>query len=266
MQIKEELYRDLKINVSADTVRRALRNNGLGALPKVKKPDISDDNAKECLLQCKDKIDWTLDDWKRVIFTDESKVNCFNSDGRGWCWKRDNEEVQPRDTKKKRKYGGGRRIMIWSGISWSGVGWLCKIEGNMNSELYKSIIDDDLEKSIDDMSQKLKLRRDQVILQQDNDPKHTSKLMKDHFKTKKYEVMSWPAQSPDLNPNENMWRLLKIRLNEYDMPPKGMNDLWERTREVWYEKITVEECQKVISSMPYCVEACIKAKGYGIDY
>ena len=78
--------------------------------------------------------------------------------------------------------------------------------------------------------------------------------------------MSWPAQSPDLNPNENMWRLLKIRLNEYDTPPKGMNDLWERTREVWYEKITVEECQKVISSIPYRVKACIKVKGYGIDY
>jgi hypothetical protein len=27
-----------------------------------------------------------------------------------------------------------------------------------------------------------------------------------------------------------------------------MNELWERTREVWYEKITLEECQKVISS------------------
>ncbi|KAG2207050.1 hypothetical protein INT46_009183 [Mucor plumbeus] len=118
IQIKEELSRNLKINVSADTVRRTLRNNGLGALPKVKKPDISDDNAKERLLWCKDKIDWTLDDWKRVIFTDESRVNRFSFDGRVWCWKRDNEEVQPRHTKKTRKHGGGR-IMIWSGISWS---------------------------------------------------------------------------------------------------------------------------------------------------
>ena len=83
--------------------------------------------------------------------------------------------------------------------------------------------------------------------------------MKDHFKTKQYEVMSWPAQSPDLNQ-------LKIRRNEYDKPPKGMNNLWDKTREVWYEKITVEECQKVISSMPYRVKACIKVKGYDIDY
>lgn len=90
--------------------------------------------------------------------------------------------------------------------------------------------------------------------------------MKEDFKTKKYEVMSWPAQFPDLNPIENMWRLLKIRLNEYDTSPKGMNDIWDRTQEIWYDNITVGEYQKVISSMPHCVKACIKAKGYGIDY
>ena len=55
--------------------------------------------------------------------------------------------------------------MIWSAISWSGVGQLCKIKGNINSELYKAIVDDDLEKSIDDMCQKLNSRRNQVILQ-----------------------------------------------------------------------------------------------------
>ena len=71
---------------------------------------------------------------------------------------------------------------------------------------------------------------------------------------------------PDLNPIENMWRLLKIRLNEYDTLPKGINDLWGRTQEIFYDKITVEECQKAISSMPDCLKACIKAKSCGTDH
>ncbi|KAG2189908.1 hypothetical protein INT46_003874, partial [Mucor plumbeus] len=71
IQAKEELSHSLKINVSVDTVRMTPRNNGLGALPKVKKPDISDDNAKERRFWCRDSIDWTSDDWKRIIFTDE---------------------------------------------------------------------------------------------------------------------------------------------------------------------------------------------------
>ena len=66
--------------------------------------------------------------------------------------------MKPKHTKKTRKYGGGR-IMIWSYISWSGVRWLCKIKGNINSELYKTIADDDFEKLIDNMCQQLKLRR-----------------------------------------------------------------------------------------------------------
>ena len=50
-----------------------------------------------------------------------------------------------------------------------------------------------------------------------------------------------------------MWRLLKIRLNEYDTPPKDVNDLWGRTQEIFCDKITVEECQKVIPSMSGCL-------------
>lgn len=231
VQAKKEFRRNLHVNVSANTVRRILPDNGLGALPTIKQPEISDENAKDRLRWCKNKIDWTLEDWKRVIFTDEARINRFNSDGFIWCWKKDNEEIKPRHTKKTRKHGDDR-IMIWCTISWSGVGWLCKIEGNINSELYKTIVDDDLEKSIDDMCRKLKLRRNQVILQQDNDSKHTSTLMKKHFETKEYRVMSWPAQSTDLNSIENMCRLLKIRLNEYDTPPEGMNDIWKRTQEI----------------------------------
>ena len=90
--------------------------------------------------------------------------------------------------------------------------------------------------------------------------------MKEHFKAKDYEVMPWPPQFPDLHLIENMWRLLKIRLNEYDTPPKGINDLWGRTQEIFYDKITVEECQKAISSMPDCLKACIKAKSCGTDH
>ena len=72
--------------------------------------------------------------------------------------------------------------------------------------------------------------------------------------------MVWPAQSPDLNPIEHLWGCLKRRLAEHENFPIGIYELWERVQVEW-ERIPVEECQKLIESMPRMVQAVLNAKG-----
>ena len=72
--------------------------------------------------------------------------------------------------------------------------------------------------------------------------------------------MIWPAQSPDLNPIEHLWNYVKNKLKEFDEPPNGVQELWERVEELW-DKIPAAECQKLIESMPRRVQAVYKAKG-----
>ena len=86
--------------------------------------------------------------------------------------------------------------------------------------MYKQIFEDDLELTINLTLDKLGLRRDQITFQHDNDPKHTSNLVKKYLLDQDYEVINWSPLSPDLNPIENMWILLKRRLNEYKTAPK----------------------------------------------
>jgi transposase len=265
VKVTKMLETEFHIKVHPDTVRNALRASGLGAIEKQSKPLLSEKNVKKRLEWCRKHKDWTVDDWKRVIWTDETKINRFNSDGRQWAWIRSGEELQNHHVKLTVKHGGGS-IMLWSAITYAGVGWMCKIDGNMDKTLYKEILQDELEDTINFSIEKLGLRRDQVIFQQDNDPKHTSNLVKEYLRDQSYQVMEWPPQSPDLNPIENMWALLKRRLNEYETATKGMNELYERVTEVWYDQMKREECQKVIESMPKRIKMCIKAKGRWTKY
>ena len=77
--------------------------------------------------------------------------------------------------------------------------------------------------------------------------------------------MTWPPQSPDMNPIEHIWSTVKRRLNDYDQPPAGILDLWERVQEVW-NKLTQDDCLRVIDSMLRRIEALLKAKGKWTDY
>ena len=96
------------------------------------------------------------------------------------------------------KHGGGS-IMLW-GCFAAGPGRLVKVEGNMNAEKYRQILEDNLTQS----ARELQLGR-RFIFRQDNDPKHTAKTTHKWFKDNKVNVLEWPSQNPYLNPTENLW-------------------------------------------------------------
>jgi hypothetical protein len=73
------------------TLRRALREAALGACVQQKKPLLAKRHVLARLNFAHKYKNWTVDDWRRVISSDETKINLFNSDGRSWCWLREGE-------------------------------------------------------------------------------------------------------------------------------------------------------------------------------
>jgi transposase len=258
--VRKRLEADTGIKVCDRTVRNAFREAGLAAVEKETKLMLSPANIKARLEFAKSHQNWTVDDWKRIIWSDEKKVSCFCSDGRTWSWIRDGESRQPHHVKQKMKHGGGS-IMIWGCMTYYGPGFMCKINNMMDQHVYKQILQNYLLQTIDWYH----LDAEKVIFQHDNDPKHRARSVQEWLDEQEFEVMEWPLQSPDLSPIENLWATLNRRLSQYQHPPKGMLELWERAETEWND-ITQEECARLIESMPERIAAVLKFKGMWTDY
>jgi len=246
--------------VCAQTVRNALKEQGLKSVVKKKVPLLVSRHRRARLKWAQKYQHWTEEDWKRVIWSDETKILLIGSDGRVYTWKEPGESLSDRTTTPTVKHGGGR-IMVWGCMGWNGVGVLTEVEGKMDAAQYVEILEGGLEESVE----KLGLDRDTFYFQQDNDPKHTSGLAQGWLQDQGFQVLDWPAQSPDLNPIEHLWNHVKKRLRQYSHPPSSLHDLWDRLVFEW-DNIPSEVCQNLISSMPRRCEAVIKAKGAHTKY
>ncbi len=76
-------------------------------------------------------------------------------------------------------------------------------------------------------------------------------------------VLDWPANSPDLNPIENLWDIVKRKMR--DTRPNNADELKATVKETW-ASIPPQQCHKLITSMPRRIEAVIKAKGAPTKY
>jgi hypothetical protein len=250
--------------VSVRTVRRGLREVGMEAERVMKRPALKREHIKERKLFAMKYCEWTVGDWARVVFSDESKFNRISSDGLRYRWV-DCSETSDRAVQGTVKFGGGN-VKVWACFSWHGPGYITMIDDTMDSALYKQILQEELHLSLEEWN----LGHGDYIFQHDNDSKHTARIVQDylesiHLTEEEGTLLMWPAQSPDLNPIEHMWAEVKRRLASYPEYPSSHGELWERIGREWYS-IPREFCQNLIKSMPRRLAAVYRAKGRTTRY
>ncbi len=140
-------------------------------------------------------------------------------------------------------------VMIWAAMSSAGVGPLCFIKSRVNAAIYQEILEHFMLPSAE------KLYGDaDLIFQQDLAPAHTAKGTKSWFNDHGVTVLDWPANSPDLNPIENLWGIVR------DTRPNNADDMKTAIKAAW-AFITPEQCHRLIVSMQRRIDAVIHAKG-----
>ncbi len=220
------------------------------------KPLLNQRQRQRRLTWAVEKKNWTVAQWSKVLFSDESKF-CISFGNQGpRVWRKSGEAHNPYCLKSSVKFP--QSVMIWAAMSSAGVGPLCFLKSTVNAAIYKEILEHFMLPSAD------KLYGDaDFIFQQDLVPAHTAKGTKSWFNDHGVTVLDWPANSPDLNPIENLWGIVKRKMR--DTRPNNADDLKATVKETW-ASIPPQQCHKLITSMPRRIEAVIKAKGAPTKY
>ena len=153
-------------------------------------------------------------------------------------------------------------VMIWSIISTHGPGAIYVVDGTMNSQQYcNEVISKHLIPQLRSWFPKSK----NYIFMQDIAPCHTSKFTTEFLKRKCISVLPWPGNSPDLNPIENVWKMLKDKIATCHLTSKV--ELVNKIKDIWFHdtdvKRTIKNCTE---SMPRRIEAVINNKEDATKY
>ncbi len=97
------------------------------------------------------------------------------------------------------------------------------------------------------------------IFMHDGAPCHQSKIVGKWLEDNKISVLDWPGKSPDLNPIENMWMIIKNKVQCQDTA--SLPKLQQAITKVWWTDFSKEYCENFIKSMPKRLQSIIDNKG-----
>ena len=230
-------------------MNRYLNSNGLGRTKAKRNILLREVNKEKRVEFCKEMLTWTDAQLKLILWSDETKVKAFPNDEAVFyraLTKRD-DLVSP-DVQQ-----GGAGQMLWGCMSFYAFGPLIAIDGHINWESYLDLLKTTVKP---EMVASRALGR-VLTFQQDNARPHKKQEVMDYLGNWGYQVLEWLPQSPDLNPIENIWNVMKMKLKALRPRPRtkatmrnAMMDIWDDMGDDIREKLILtfrNRCAKCVA-------------------
>ena len=257
------LQRELQLTCSLSTIKRRLRDIHRFGRRAATKYFLTDTSKAKRLQWARDMARKENFDWRDVIFADEVKIE---TSAHGMTWVR-----RPVGTRYDEEYiaqvnrNARTSIMVWGAIGYNGFFRLVLIEGTLNRWNYVSDI---LEPVILPEKQEADRENEHFIFCHDNCPSHTANFTKKWLADNEIEVLPWPAQSPDLNPIENLWHILKENIGPLNHLKCGDKQaLWKVVERTWNRMSHhTNFLEKLYMTMPKRIALLIDKKGAQLKY
>jgi transposase len=244
------------VPVSTRTVRRRLLDAGRPARKPVKKQLLTSVMKKKRLAWAREHKNWKKEDWAKVVFSDETHFEVRGQRTR-FVRRSLGEPIRPGHVEQHVKYPDKK--MFWGCFSVTGPGTLQPIDGMMNGDKYIDVLERKLVPELQ------KFPAGDAIFQHDLAPCHTSRKVLKYMRDNKITTLQWPGNSPDINPIENLWAIIKQRLRSRDCTTK--TKVIEAVVSIWFHDDEIKKmCQTLVFSMPERVAMVLRSKGGHIKY
>lgn len=258
-EVKEYIQERFNKKVSRSTVYNVIKELGFKSYIPRKKPLLTEYNIKIRKEFSSNFFAKSIGYWRNVIWSDECNFKLYNPNYQKRYWKNPSQEYQlpiSITTTETKKYAGGT-VMVWGCFSYYGKGKLIILDHTVTSTRYQQVLSENLIESANMMG------LNEFIFQQDNAPAHTSNLLKQFFKENHIDLLPWPANSPDLNPIENIWGHISLELSKRSV--KTINDMKCQILDIWQSLDTLY-LQTLADSMPNRLREVIERNGKHANY